>query len=124
MPYASKEQQNEYQRLRNARIRAEWFADKICRCGSKENLEIHHTDPSTKIEHRVWSWSKQRREEELAKCEVLCKVCHAKETLLQFLKFEHGTLTMYKVHHCRCVPCTKVASEYRNEQRRISGRKS
>jgi hypothetical protein len=29
------------------------------------------------VDHRhIWHWTKARREEELAKCEVLCDVCH------------------------------------------------
>lgn len=45
-------------------------------CGSSEDLQVDHKDPSTKVSHKVWSWSPVRRAEELAKCQVLCKECH------------------------------------------------
>lgn len=66
-----------YQRERQARLRAEWFAGKQCyRCGSTEKLQLDHRDPGLKVGHSIWSWSRQRREEELAKCQVLCDPCH------------------------------------------------
>jgi|SRR5271166_5530191 len=46
-------------------------------------LDFHHCDPAEKdlsvadaVKH---SWSKKRILAEIAKCEVLCKNCHAKE---------------------------------------------
>jgi 5-methylcytosine-specific restriction endonuclease McrA len=120
----TKEQRREYNRTYVARRRAEWFAGKTCiKCGSEENLEIHHVDPSTKEAHQVWTWTKERRDLELAKCDVLCKNCHKIETLLQLVKFEHGTRTMYTRHGCRCEPCIKAAADYREKQRLLSGRK-
>jgi 5-methylcytosine-specific restriction endonuclease McrA len=46
------------------------------KCGSEENLHVHHKDPKTKVSHKVWSWAEERRLKELAKCEVLCCSCH------------------------------------------------
>jgi len=47
-------------------------------------IEFHHVDPSTKVANvsdMVFSlYSKKRILEEIAKCEVLCLICHAKET--------------------------------------------
>lgn len=55
-----------------------------CRqCGSTEDLELDHIDPTTKISHAVWSWSEQRRAEELKKCQVLCHNYHETKTLKQ-----------------------------------------
>ena len=31
-----------------------------------------------KKDHKIWSWSKQRREAEIKKCVVLCRKCHVK----------------------------------------------
>ena len=45
-------------------------------CGSWENLEVHHKDPAKKESHNVWTWSEERRLNELAKCEVRCSKCH------------------------------------------------
>lgn len=49
-----------------------------------EGLDFHHVDPTTKfgnVSDMVFSlYSKKRILEEIAKCEVLCLICHAKET--------------------------------------------
>jgi len=77
----SKEKRREYGRAWMRKRREAWFKDKTCSsCGSSDRLEIHHPDPEKKISHRVWSWSKQRRDKELSKCIVLCEICHKKET--------------------------------------------
>lgn len=52
-------------------------ADPVC-------LHLHHSDPSQKSEHlkanRTWMTMEWRAlQAELAKCEVLCANCHAKE---------------------------------------------
>jgi hypothetical protein len=63
------------------------MADKCCvRCGSTEDLELDHIDPSTKHSESkntsglIWSWCTERREAELAKCQILCKSCHLTKT--------------------------------------------
>lgn len=78
MPYSDSEKQREYQREWIARRRAEWVKSNgpCADCGTWEDLEIDHVDASTKVTHRVWSWSRRRREEELAKCVVRCGPCH------------------------------------------------
>jgi hypothetical protein len=78
VPYADPDAQREYQRVWLARRRDEWFsANGPCsECGSWENLELHHLDPTQKVSHRVWSWSLARRTAELAKCTSLCRTCH------------------------------------------------
>lgn len=77
VPYKDPEQQRRYQRERAAATRASWFADKTCvRCGSADDLQLDHIDPALKVSHNVWSWSRMRRELELAKCQVLCRPHH------------------------------------------------
>lgn len=91
MPYADKARQRQYQREWKARRRAEWFTDKACVfCDSTTNLELDHIDPLDKIDHKVWSWTKMRREAELAKCRALCKACHKQRSDEQL---RAGTLT-------------------------------
>lgn len=71
------ERKREYQREWLANRRANFFADKACvRCGSAEQLELDHIDPEQKVSHRIWSWSQERRDAEIAKCQVLCAECH------------------------------------------------
>ena len=88
MPYKDKEKQKRYQREWYARRRAEWFADKRCvDCGTRDDLELDHIVQSEKVTHRIWSWSKKRRDEELAKCVARCKPCHEKRTAQQNTKY-------------------------------------
>jgi hypothetical protein len=81
MPYSDPAAQREYQRQWCANRRAEWMAGKSCAdCGSTTDLEVDHVDPSQKVSHRVWSWSRARRDAELAKCVVRCQPCHQRKT--------------------------------------------
>ena len=57
-------------------------------CGSNEELQLDHIDPQTKISHRIFTWSEERRLKELAKCRVLCWRCHKKKTATEQPKGE------------------------------------
>ncbi|URQ04828.1 HNH endonuclease [Streptomyces phage Emma1919] len=77
MPYKDKEKQKEYQRQWAAKRRADFFNGKVCVvCKSQRNLELDHIDPKKKVSHNIWSWSDDKRNKELAKCQVLCNSCH------------------------------------------------
>ena len=82
MPYKDRAKQREYQRKRNMRIRVEWLQNNgpCAQCGGDEKLCVDHKDPTTKVSHNVWSWSKIRREAELKKCQLLCRRCHILKT--------------------------------------------
>ena len=82
MPYADPAVQREYQRKWIARQREEWFSlnGQCVDCGSSESLQIDHVDNTQKVSHRIWSWSRKRREEELAKCVPRCYPCHQKKS--------------------------------------------
>jgi hypothetical protein len=88
MPMHTKEEQRRYQREWIARRRREWFDENgpCVDCGSQENLELDHVDPTIKVDHKVWSWTKIRREIELAKCMVRCESCHLKRTIQQLTR--------------------------------------
>lgn len=51
-------------------------------CGDTTRLEVDHIDPSTKVLNpfEVWTRKKESRDAELAKCQVLCHICHSKKT--------------------------------------------
>lgn len=127
MPYKDPEKQREYQRelLKNRRF--EWIAENgPCRqCGSSENLQIDHIDKSTKISHRIWSWSKLRREVELEKCQVLCSSCHFAKTALENQRpIPHGTDSAYTKRSCRCNSCReahRVAKKTWRKKQRAAG---
>ena len=108
MGYASKRKQREYQRRWIAARRAAWFkVHNVCSsCGTTSELEIHHLKPELKIDHKVWSWSTKRRDEELAKCVVLCRECHDDVTAVRSTP-DHGTNARYTSRRfaCRCALC-------------------
>lgn len=83
MPYTDATAQRTYQAQWRARRRAEWFSENgpCVDCKSWDALELDHWDASTKISHRVWTWSSARRDAELAKCEVRCAPCHKLKTV-------------------------------------------
>lgn len=82
MGYKDPDKQREYQRDWMRKRRETWFQKNgpCARCGSQVDLQIDHRNASEKVTHCVWSLSKTAREEELAKCQVLCKECHKKKT--------------------------------------------
>lgn len=122
MPRPTKELQREYQREWMAKRRAAWFADKSCVvCGSRDNLQLDHIDPTTKVTHAVWSWKEERRETELVKCQTLCEQHHrektSKENGIKFTKpLVHGTIAGYK-KDCRCKLCHEALLIYWKERR-------
>lgn len=104
MPYADPERQREYMREWYARRRAEWFEGKVCvDCGSTDRLELDHVDPATKVSHRIWSWSKARREAELAKCVVRCHDHHRAKTLASDDCRQHGKVTLEQADEIRAL---------------------
>lgn len=82
MPYVDPDIQRAYQRDWIARNRLEWIAahGPCVDCGSWDELQVDHVDATTKVAHRIWSWSRERREAELVKCVVRCQPCHARKT--------------------------------------------
>jgi 5-methylcytosine-specific restriction endonuclease McrA len=94
--------------LNNRRL--EWVkANGPCKkCGTWENLEIDHIDPSQKSFRiaSIWSRSKEFRDKELSKCQVLCKSCHFEKTTKENKEFGHGTPIKYAT--CKCVVCNQM----------------
>jgi len=111
--YKDKIKQREYCRKWVENRRKDFFKDKLCHaCNYKKKLELHHLNPEEKISHKIWSWSKEKREEEIKKCVILCYDCHKVVTSMQrFMKVEHGGLTMYNKYKCRCAICKEAKSK-------------
>ncbi len=83
MPFKDPEKQRRYQSewatRRYHRNRNAYFAGKSCTdCGGSQSLELDHVVEADKDSHRIWSWSRERRDAELAKCVVRCQDCHDK----------------------------------------------
>jgi 5-methylcytosine-specific restriction endonuclease McrA len=91
---------------------------KCCKCGSINNLQIDHIDPLTKsfTLSSGTTFSKERWDAELAKCQLLCFECHKSKTLkernFQEVKDKniHGTISSYR--YCHCDVCKKARAEY------------
>jgi 5-methylcytosine-specific restriction endonuclease McrA len=118
MPYKDPAKQKEYQRKWMLQRRRDFQKGRCCvQCGSTRQLEVDHIDPSTKVTHRVWAWSKKKREAELAKCQVLCKKCHATKSGNERRKeMVHGTRGAYR-KGCKCDLCRAVQREYMQRYR-------
>lgn len=122
MGYDDPDKQREYQRNWVSARRVEWLTKNgPCTCGEFRigKLLIHHIDKTQKVSHRIWSWSKARREAELTKCTVRCIKCHAKHHALETPIPEHGTIARYKSKRalCRCVLCRRANALYNRAYR-------
>lgn len=98
----------------------EVLGGKCVRCGSVEDLEFDHIDPSTKIstigklastasEEKLWT--------EVAKCQLLCKACHkekSKQEDGQRRPITHGKYHAAYRYKCHCIEC----DEYRKNRNR------
>ena len=90
---------------------------KACKKNS-ENLEFDHIDPENKefVLGKFWSIEKKLYEEELKKCQLLCRSCHSIKSIKERGDVPtkgqniHGTLTSYK--YCKCILCKEVKRIY------------
>ncbi len=93
-----------------------------CKCGSKENLQIDHIDPSAKswTMAKMWSVNDKSFEEELSKCQLLCQPCHNLKTLdqngMKPARGTHGTLSSYR--YCKCRLCKDAQNAYMRDWKR------
>lgn len=107
MPYADPQTRRDYAREWHARRRAAFFADKACvDCGETEDLQLDHKDPAEKVHHNIWSWSQERRDAEIAKCDVRCGDCHRERHSVE--RRRHGVKRYEK--GCRCDICRAAKS--------------
>lgn len=95
----------------------------VCKvCGVQENLHFHHVRPEEKEFDLSGGFDRPWPQllEEVKKCELLCRSCH-----IEVHGPEHGSLTMYSHHRCRCQPCkdawnsnsTRYKREWRKKKR-------
>lgn len=80
-------------------------------CGSQESLETDHIDPSTKsftITDRLGNLPWKSIESELQKCQLLCHSCHKEKNKVDNGEAQHGSISMYRHHRCRCEPCRQA----------------
>lgn len=98
----------------------------FCRkCGSKERLEFDHVDPASKsFDVSLFaSMARERVDEEMKKCQLLCFTCHNEKTQGEIeSRRRHGTTCMYQRGNCRCGECRAANEEYRRSWRLRTGR--
>lgn len=104
-------------------------------CGSFDQLEFDHRDPTTKMFNLSGAYLDRAWETillELAKCDLLCYKCHREKTVRNgeaggghnkdLSPLTHGTMRMYDLGACRCTPCRGAKRDYRNGRVSYSGR--
>lgn len=92
---------------------------KCVQCGSMELLEFDHIDSNIKeftIGKLLAGISEEKLQDELKKCQLLCKECHTKKHAAVC-----GTLGGYR--YCKCNKCKEAKRlytiEYRKTHKRI-----
>lgn len=111
MPYKDAAARSAYQAGYASALRRAWLETHgpCAACGSADDLEVDHVERREKVSHRIWSWSRERREDELAKCQVLCRRCHLEKTREENARpMEHGTISGYRYRGCRCAECREA----------------
>lgn len=84
-------------------------------CGSSEDLQIDHIDPSTKCFTVAKLWPRKKLPEvyaELQKCQLLCVPHHIEKTAAEQSAarsgtFTHGTLYGWMKAKCGCEVCAE-----------------
>ena len=103
------------------------LGNKCIICGSTENLEIDHINREEKSFSLSKSWPNRKNlNEELQKCQLLCKIHHQEKTLTDLnqvsAKTTHGTLSSYR--YCKCDLCRKAKSDHnRNYKQKVKEEK-
>lgn len=124
MPFKDIDDKRRYQREWMAKRRQDWIDEHgpCVKCGSDVDMEVDHIDPDLKLSHKVWSWSKERREAELAKCQVLCGNHHKEKTSQYRARvLTHGHVSMYR-RGCRCAACKEATRIEKADWRAATGR--
>lgn len=108
MPFKDRAAKNAYALAWMKQRRADFFDGKQCvKCGSTQQLELDHIDREQKVSHRIWSWSADRRNAEIAKCQVLCTDCHREKTVSEMYRAPCGSESRYRAG-CRCDDCREA----------------
>jgi hypothetical protein len=85
----------------------EMLGGKCVRCGSTEDLEFDHIDPSAKRFaigaelSRAWA----ELVAEAQKCQLLCRKDHVAKGAEDRPTLNHGTYYVYWYYGCRCPEC-------------------
>jgi hypothetical protein len=127
---------NEYMRnymIERYHRRMSWartiLGGKCCKCGSVDNLQLDHCNPKQKtftVGGSGWNCADQVFQAEVAKCQLLCALCHNLKTLSDTgknnAKETHGTLSSYR--YCKCNLCRTANNKYSREWKRKKRKQS
>lgn len=89
------------------------------KCGSLKKLELDHKDYTKKSFDisKLWNISYIKYNEEIKKCQLLCKSCHIKKTREDLgqenARETHGTLSAWR--YCKCQLCREAFNKYMRE---------
>jgi hypothetical protein len=92
------------------------LGNKCVKCGSCKKLEIDHINKDQKSADvaKIFNLSFKRIMDEAIKCQLLCRTCHIKKTILErnkkIAKGNHGTISSYR--YCKCNLCKKAKYEH------------
>lgn len=108
-----------YQQRRYRRVMARIIRDlggKCVTCGTRFFLQTDHIDKKTKkfnISTGIYKKSKREVQEEVKKCQLLCRKCHREKGIREgdVVEAGHGSFSMYARKKCRCTLCVKAKSE-------------
>lgn len=110
-----------------------YLGDACARCGTTDDLQIDHVDPSKKSFPVSKLWPRKDLTlvyKELDKCQLLCRTHHEEKTaeehrLSREGTFTHGTLYAWQKKKCLCEDCIAAKdawNEERNARRRTGAR--
>lgn len=118
--YSDPEMQRKYQREWIRRRRESHLNGRRCElCGTGSELEVDHIVPLAvrprPMRHRIWSYSDERRETELAGTRVLCRRCNRAESY-RAIGYPGSKLDVAAVKAIRAeigtTPINELASRY------------
>lgn len=93
-------------------------------CGASEDLQFDHVDPSQKAFDisRNLTVSNSAVQNELAKCQLLCRRCHEQKTAAERTGMTHGGWYAWMTRKCACSECESARENFnrgRREARRV-----
>ena len=115
---------NTLKRQKRKKELIDMLGGKCVNCGSKNNLEFDHLEPSQKKFKisEILDWGELNIKAETSKCQLLCKQCHHQKTLknLEYgAEAPHGSLWRYRKYKCRCDDCNDANDNYNTYRRQI-----
>ena len=121
MSYMSKYMKDRYRQRRKEAVELLGSSCAVCGCDKEGELDIDHKCPMDKKYDgaRMTMISHDKFLDELSRCQILCKKCHAQKTTKELgrtvARDTHGTLSSYR--YCKCPLCKKAKSDWQRKYR-------